>query len=270
MLARSTAVITSTRNARVQAARRLAKRGMRDGRREFLIEGALGVEQALRSSAAVKMLLVGSLEEHDALVRLAGGRGVPAVEVSEKVMRVISAATTPPGVIALCRFVDRDPVAVLREKLDLVVVMAGVRDPGNAGTIVRSAAAVGADAVFMGSSTVDLYNPKLVRATAGTMFNLPVCRNVEVPWLLAELGARGMSRIAADPAGPTVYHDADLRKPTALVLGNEAWGVAPEVVESVDSTVCIPMQHGIESLNVGMAAAVVLFEAARQRRSAGG
>lgn len=250
----------------MQSARRLAKRGVRDSRREFLIEGALGVEQALRVSDAVKMLMLCGQEQHRQLAGLATSRGVAVAEVSEPVMRSISSATTPPGVLAVCRFVDRDPVALLREKLELVVLLAGVRDPGNAGTIVRSAAGVGADALFLGGSSVDLYNPKVVRATAGALFNVPVSRNVDVRWLLSELGARGIQRIVADPHGPTIYHDADLTKPTALVLGNEAWGVAPEVVESVDATVCIPMKHGIDSLNVSMAASVVLFEAARQRR----
>lgn len=260
-------MITSSRNVRVQSARRLTKRGVRDDRREFLIEGALGVEQALRTSSSVKSLMVCPQEDSSEVVRLASSKGIPVVEVSEAVMRSISSATTPPGVLAVSRFVDRDPVALLRERLDLVVVLAGVRDPGNAGTIIRSAAAVGADALFIGGTTVDLYNPKVVRATAGALFNVPVSRNVEVRWLLSELGDRKVGTIAADPEGPTVYHDADLTKPTALVLGNEAWGVTREVVESVDSTVCIPMKHGVESLNVGMAASVVLFEAARQRRT---
>lgn len=263
-------MITSTRNARIQSARRLTKRGVRDARREFLIEGALGVEQALRTSSSVKSLMVCSEVDSAELTGLAKDKGIPALEISEPVMRSLSSATTPPGVLALSRYVDRDPVALLREPLDLVVVLAGVRDPGNAGTIIRSAAAVGADALFIGGTTVDLYNPKVVRATAGALFNVPVSRNVDVRWLLSELGARDISTIAADPEGPTIYHDADLRKPTALVLGNEAWGVTREVVESVDSTVYIPMEHGVESLNVGMAASVILFEAARQRRSGGG
>lgn len=262
-------MITSTRNVRVQSVRRLTKRGVRDERREFLIEGALGVEQALRTTASVKSLMVCSQEDCTELVRLARSKGIPVAEVSDAVMRSISSATTPPGVLAISKFVDRDPVALLRGQLDLVVVLAGVRDPGNAGTIIRSAAAVGADAVFSGGTTVDLYNPKVVRATAGALFSVPVSRDVDVPWLLSELGARNVSTVAADPEGPTIYYDADLKQPTALVLGNEAWGVAREVVESVDSTVCIPMKHGVESLNVGMAASVVLFEVARQRRTDG-
>jgi TrmH family RNA methyltransferase len=183
------------------------------------------------------------------------------------VIKVISSTTSPPGVVALGEFVDFATATLLRRPLDLVAVLAAVRDPGNAGTIVRSAAAVGVDALFFGEETVDVYNPKFVRATAGAIFSLPFARNVEIPWLLEELGGLKLNRIAADPAGEVVYDQVDLRGPTALILGNEAWGVTPEIASLADQVVRIPMHEPVESLNVGMAATVLLFEAARQRRS---
>ena len=261
-------MITSLRNPHIQAARKLVKRAVRDARREFLVEGANGVGQALDCGAPLTVLfLAGPDDNFPEHSRRARSRGVPVLVVSEDVMRAISSTTTPAGIVAVSRFVDRDPVALLKEPPSLAVVLAGVRDPGNAGTIIRSCAAAGADAVFLGEATVDIYNPKLVRATAGALFNLPFSRNVEIPWLLEKLGSLDLQRIAADPLGDAVYDQVDFRRRTALVLGNEAWGVTEELASAVDARVSIPMNKSVESLNVGMAATVLLFEAARQRRA---
>ncbi|MGH2690677.1 MAG: TrmH family RNA methyltransferase, partial [Actinomycetota bacterium] len=148
----------------------------------------------------------------------------------------------------------------------LCVVLADVRDPGNVGTILRSAWAVGAGAVFLGAGTADPYNPKVVRSSAGALFRVPWARGVALPWVLGGLGVRGFRRIAADPHGGAAYDEVDLTGRCALLFGNEAWGVPEEVVAGVDERATIPMQGQAESLNVGAAAAVFLFEAARQRR----
>jgi RNA methyltransferase, TrmH family len=261
-------LITSVRNVHIQNARKLQKRGVRDSRREFLIEGAMGVGQALQSSGRINALFLGdSADNFPDLAKAARARKVPVMTVTAQVMRVISSTTNPQGVVAVGEFVDFKPADLLSRSPELVVVLAGVRDPGNAGTIVRSCAAVGVDALFLGDTTVDVYNPKFVRATAGAIFNLPFARNVEIPWLLEELGALNLNRVAADPRGEVVYDQVDFKRPSALILGNEAWGVAPEIAESADAVVSIPMKESVESLNVGMAATVLLFEAARQRRS---
>lgn len=223
--------------------------------------------QALESSAPLTTIFVEGTDEFDGLVRRARAQGVPVLDVAPVVMRAISSTTTPPGIVAICRFIDRDPVALLKDPPGLAVILAGVRDPGNAGTIIRSCAAAGVDAIFLGDTTVDVYNPKLVRATAGAVFNIAFSRNVEIPWLLEELGSLGLNRVAADPEGPTAYDEVDFRRRTALLLGNEAWGVTDEVAAAVDARVSIPMSRSVESLNVGMAATVLLFEAARQRRA---
>lgn len=262
-------MITSLRNPQIAAARKLHKRGVRDARREFLVEGANGIGQALATGAPLSTVFVeGEGAEFAALTRRAGASGIAVQEVSEPVMRAISSTTTPPGIVGVSRFVDRDPVALLKQNLTLAVVLAGVRDPGNAGTIIRSCTAAGVDAVFLGAETVDVYNPKFVRATAGAIFNLPFARNVEIPWLLEELGGLDLHRVAADPTGEAVYDQVDFRRGTAFVLGNEAWGVPQELASAVDARVSIPMSRSVESLNVGMAATVLLFEAARQRRVA--
>jgi TrmH family RNA methyltransferase len=181
-------------------------------------------------------------------------------------MHAISDADTPPGLVAITSFVDVDPLQLLESGSDLLVVVAEVRDPGNLGTILRTARAAGAGGVFLTKGTVDIYNPKVVRASAGALFHVPVAREVAVPWVLTELGKRHFRRVAADPTATASYDEVDMRGPSALVFGNEAWGLPGEAEGAVDERASIPMRESAESLNVGVAAAVFLFEAVRQRR----
>ena len=263
--------LTSPRNPTVQRARKLLRRGLRDRDRAFLVEGVTGLEEALAARARLETVFV----EQPASQRVAqvaeraAAIGVPVVEVGDRVMASISDAATPQGIVAIAGFVDQPAQRLVEPTPDLSVVLADVRDPGNVGTILRSAWAVGAGAVFLGAGTADVYNPKVVRATAGALFHVPIVRNVALPWLLDELGHRGVRRVAADPHSGTAYDEVDLTGRCVLVFGNEAWGVPEEVVHRVDERATIPMRGQAESLNVGAAAAVFLFEAARQRRHHG-
>lgn len=261
-------MITSTRNVHIRRARKLRKRGMRARARQFLVEGPTAVKEALESGRPVEMLIVeaGGEEGLADVLGLAKRGATPVLHVSEPVMQAVSSATTPPGVVALASFLDTDAGALADRPLDLALVLAQVRDPGNLGTILRTAWAVGSDGVFLGEGTVDVYNPKAVRASAGAIFHVPFAREVELPWLLGVLEERGIRRIAADPRAPTVYDEVDMTGPCAFVLGNEAWGLPEEIGERVDVRASIPLPGSAESLNVGIAAALFLFEAVRQRR----
>jgi TrmH family RNA methyltransferase len=244
---------------------------MRDRAQEFLVEGANGIEGALESGRPLEVLFVSGPtaaggEALDGLVDRARAARVQTFEVSPEVMHSISDAETPPGAVAIAPFVDVDPTQLLDSGSDLLVVLAEVRDPGNLGTILRTARAAGAGGVFLSKGTVDVYNPKVVRASAGAMFHVPVARDVTVPWVLTELGVRNIRRVGADPAATATYDEVDMRGPSALVFGNEAWGLPGEAVATVDERASIPMRASAESLNVGIAAAVFLFEAVRQRR----
>ncbi|HYR62839.1 MAG TPA: RNA methyltransferase [Actinomycetota bacterium] len=262
---------------------------MRDRSREFLVEGINGIDAALDAGIGLDLLFVsdpasgpgsgscsgscsGGVRPGFAgplgdLVEKAKSARVPVLDVSPPVMHAISDADTPPGAIAIAPFVDVDPAELLDRGSDLTVVLAEVRDPGNLGTILRTSGAAGVGAVFLTTGTVDVYNPKVVRASAGAMFHVSVAREVAVPWILAELGDRNVLRVAADPTATVTYDEVDMRGPSALVLGNEAWGLAEEVAAAVDERASIPMRASTESLNVGIAAGVFLFEAVRQRRS---
>jgi TrmH family RNA methyltransferase len=258
-------MISNLHNPLVQRARKLRKRGMRARAREFLVEGANGIAEAFAAGLRPELLFV--TDRAAALVPgLARTARVPVHLVSEPVMKAISDAENPPGAVAVVPFVDVDPARLLDTGSDLFVVLAGVQDPGNLGTTLRTARAAGAGGVFLTAGTVDVYNAKVVRASAGALFRVSVAREVAVPWVLAELGSRGFTRIAAVPAAPVSYDEVDMTGRCALVFGNEAHGLPPEVLAAVDAPAAIPMRAEAESLNVAISAAVFLFEAGRQRR----
>lgn len=257
-------MISSVHNPLVQRARRLHKRAHRARMRAFLVEGTNPISEALAAARPLAELFFapGASE----LAETAALAGVPVHAVSEPVLAAIAGTEHPSGAVAVAPFVDVPASSVLEAGGDLFVVLDQVRDPGNLGTVLRAAWAAGAHGVFLSGATVDVYNPKVVRASAGALFRVPVAREVAIPWVLAELGGRQVRRIAADPAGLVPYDAVPMVGPCALVFGNEAWGLPPEVLAAVDDRASIPMRAAAESLNVGVSAAVFLFEAGRQRR----
>ena len=261
-------MISSVSNPLVQRARKLRKPALRARAREFLVEGANGIAEALAAGVRLELLLITEPppESMAGLVEAARTARIPVQPVSPSVMEAISGTETPPGAVAIAPFVDQDLDSLLGRCPDLVVVLAQVRDPGNLGTILRTAQAAGAGAVVLTEGTVDVYNPKVVRATAGAIFRLSFAREVAIPWVLSELGKRGIRRIGADPLAAATYDEVDMTGSCALVFGNEAWGLTEEVRGGVDELARIPMQASAESLNVAVCAAVLLFEAGRQRR----
>ncbi|HEX2031343.1 MAG TPA: TrmH family RNA methyltransferase [Actinomycetota bacterium] len=262
-------MITSPKNKQVAAAARLKKRGLREQYRTFLAEGAQAAGEAVAAGAADRLFHVpGASGRVPAVVAEAGAAGVPVVAVSEAVMGHLTGTVTPQGIVAVARFVDVG-LASAEPEGGLVPVLCSVRDPGNAGTILRSADASGAAAVVFSEGSVDVYNPKTVRASAGSLFHLPVVREVPAPDAVAELRSRGVRVLAAAADGRDSIYDVDLTGPTAVLFGNEAWGLPPAVRDLAEGSVRVPISGRAESLNLAAAAALVMFEAARQR-SAGG
>jgi TrmH family RNA methyltransferase len=262
-------VITSLKNPRVAEALKLRKRGLREDRREFLVEGPQALGEAVASGGGLSVLFHTPEEHLHGVVGRAREAGVPLVEVSEDVVRHLTSTVTPQGLVGVARFVDL-PLAELSADLTLAAILHAVRDPGNAGTVLRSADAADAQAVVFTSSSVDVYNPKAVRSSAGSLFHLPVVREVPVEDAVAELRRRGLAVYAATTSGDRELFDLDLTAPTALLFGNEAWGLPEEVAALADTTVRVPISPRAESLNLAAAATVCLFEAVRQRSSPGG
>jgi TrmH family RNA methyltransferase len=255
-------VITSPRNRKVADAARLSKRAMREKDRRFLVEGAQAVGEALASGVPVEVVFHTDRERLEPILGTARESGVEVLEVSDPVMEKLTSTVTPQGLVAVAPFVDT-ALAELPPDLPSAAILYSVRDPGNAGTVIRSAHAAGAGAVVFAGDTVDVYNPKTVRSSAGSLFHVPVVRDVEVSDAVEGCRSRGLAVYAASGRGSKDLWALDLSKPTAFLFGNEAWGLPDEVADLADETVRVPIEA--ESLNLAAAATVFLFEAARQR-----
>jgi len=246
----------------------LRDRTARDAERACVLEGPNVVAGALDRGARLQAVYLG-YGARDAFRPLVEGvrrLGVPVAELKEGVLEKVGTTRTPQPVLAVAGHVTR-PLDALRPD-GLVLVAVGVADPGNLGTLLRSAEAAGAAGVVCTANSVDLHNPKTVRSSAGALFGVTVAEEDDPMAVVERLHAAGR-RCYATKAGATASYDAvDLVQPCAVLLGNEAHGLAPELEGAVDAVFSIPMAGAAESLNVAMAGTVVAFEADRQRRAA--
>ncbi|MEX0756220.1 MAG: TrmH family RNA methyltransferase [Actinomycetota bacterium] len=253
-------MISSPNNRKVADAARLHKRAFRERDRRFLVEGEQTVTEALAAGRLESLFHTGT---HDLVSRAQAG-GVEVFEVSEPVMAKLASTVTPQGLVGVAPIVDRDLEAL--DGQGCVAVLHAVRDPGNAGTILRSADAAGAEGVVFAASSVDPYNPKAVRASAGSAFHLPVVRETETVEAIDRLREQGRTVLAMAGDGEADLFELDLQRPIAFVFGNESWGLPAEVADRADVRVRIPLGGRAESLNLAAAATVCLFEWARRRR----
>ena len=191
--------------------------------------------------------------------------GANLVEVSGTVLNALSPVNSPTGVVASARIPTRAAPSVLTPAPALVLAATGLQDPGNAGAIIRSAAAAGATGVVLDELSADPWGWKALRASMGSAFHLPVLRSRSIGSLLEEWRRAGVRIVATVPRGGASMYDVDLKPPTAILLGGEGAGLTEELIGAADARVSIPMQHPIESLNAAVAAAVLLYEARRQR-----
>lgn len=273
----------TARSGRVRAARRLARRASRAEHRRFLAEGPQAVREALARDGCVTEVFAASevAAQHPDLHAAAEAQQVPWLLVDRPAMQALAETVHPQGVVAVCRFLDEPLDRVVPERparpgaadSALVAVCADVRDPGNAGTVIRCADAAGAAAVVLAGTSVDPYNGKCVRASAGSLFHVPLATAVPVGEAVDALRRRGFQVLAADGAGEIDLDEAEsagiLAAPTAWLFGNEAWGLPGEVASLADRRVRIPIHGRAESLNLATAAAVCLYASARVQRRAG-
>ena len=233
--------------------------------RRFVVEGELLLADAIDAGLVLDAVFAEPAGDESLLARAAAA-GVPVHRVGPGVLARALTTVTPPPVAAVAQWCDVTLDAVVHH--DFLVVLVDVADPGNAGTLVRSAEAAGAGAVLFPAGVVDAFNPKCVRASAGSVFRVGVVSGGAPVKGLKRIGDGTRRRIAAIPRAGTPYHTLDLASPVALVLGGEARGLPPAVAGEVDEWATIPMAGGVESLNVAMAGTVLCFEVARQRREA--
>lgn len=258
-------MLTSVKNPKVAAAIRLKKRTFREAERRFLVEGAQGVGEALEEPQGLHGLFV--TEDVDPLAIRARQSGVEVHVVSHEVMAGLTSTVTPQGIVGVAPFLDLADDALPAD--GCIVVLHEVRDPGNAGTVVRSADAAGAGGIVFTASSVDVYNPKTVRSTAGSIFHLPISRGGPTLDVLSRARRRGHRILAMDADGDLDLYETDLSGPIALLFGNEANGLPQDVLALADGTVRVPRRGKAESLNLAAAATVCLFEWARRQASGG-
>jgi RNA methyltransferase, TrmH family len=254
-------------NPRVKEARKLSRRSERSGRRLFLADGPNAVEAALTVPDCVVEVFatVEATASYAALRASADAVSASWALVEDRALAALSDSVTPAGVVAVCRFVD----VTLTEALTgpLVAICADVRDPGNAGTVIRCADAAGASGVVLAGTSVDAYNPKTVRASVGSLFHLPISVEPSTEAAVRAAQAAGMTVLAADGAGEVGLYDAPLAGRTAWLFGNEAWGLPAELAALADHRVAIPIHGRAESLNLSTAAALCLYESARTQHA---
>ena len=239
-----------------------------------MIEGPKLIEVALATGANIQAVYLDTAESTEVHLRLAeqcAASGAKAFELQPGVLARVCDAVTPQPIAAVVAMVDRSLAALteIDENAGMMaLVCVEMQDPGNAGTVLRSAGASGAGAVIFTSGSVDVYNPKSVRASAGALFTMPaVVADVAAEDALEQLGRFGWRRLGTTPRGGCDYAEMDLSGRTALVLGNESRGLESALASRLDAFVTIPMSGRAESLNVATAASIVCFEAARQRRA---
>ena len=263
-----TNVETNVRALKVVRARRLLESKFRAAQQAFLAEGPQAVREAIASGLVRELFTTqDSADRFTEIVVAAETADVEITYVTPEVIEVLASAVTPQGMVAVVNNANADLANVLHANSKLVVALASVRDPGNAGSVIRVADAVAADGVLTTADSVDLQNPKVVRSTAGSLFHLPCVEGVEIQDVIAQAREFGLQILAADGSGDSFDHGVDLSRPTMWIFGNEAWGLPQELLDAVDQVVSIPIYGKAESLNLATATAVCLYASASAQRS---
>jgi TrmH family RNA methyltransferase len=231
------------------------------------IESVKTIEEAIRSGLRLRAVVFSESARNrvDRLLPQIAAHAETAI-VPDDVFSGVVATDTPQGVAALVKIPQPDLEKVMQKPDPLLVVAAGLQDPGNVGTVIRSAEAFGAAAVLMTEGSASQFNPKVVRASAGSIFRLPVVKTAARE-LVAALRSREIRLLATSSHKGTAIDKADLKGGVALFIGSEGAGLPKALAQQMDETLAIPHSAGVESLNAGVAASIVLYEAARQRRS---
>ncbi len=244
----------------------MSKRATRRTEHAFVAEGCELLRSALDAGAEIEAIFIApeGLDDPEVieLSKRSLDTGARVYGLEPGVMERVSDTVTPQPVLSVVKTIDADIEVVAKSRL--VIVLVDVRDPGNAGTVMRTVDASGAAAVIFCGGTVDPYNPKTVRASAGSIFHVPVILAESAREILDKLSEFGYQVFGTDAHGEIDYVEVDWTRPTALVLGNEANGLSDQLVELLDATISIPMVGKAESLNVGIACAVLCFEALRR------
>ncbi|HEY6011109.1 MAG TPA: RNA methyltransferase [Nitrospirota bacterium] len=260
--------VTSRDNQVIKYLRSLSDPKHRKKEQAFLIEGVKMVEEALRDSLGVKMVIAApTLVQHHGrgVLKLAENRAVDILWISERLMDQIAESKTPQPVMAVVTMRGDREQELLENGSGVVIIVHQLQDPGNLGTLIRTAEAAGAAGIALTAGTVDPFNAKSVRASMGSVLRLPIVPVADIGKFIKACRHAGFQIVAAALTGEKTHFDVDLGRPTAVIVGQEGSGLPQDVMAEVDLRVRIPMAETIDSLNVATSVAVILYEAMRQR-----
>lgn len=261
-------MITSTSNPKVKRLLNLRKKKKaRDGEGVFLVEG-IRMFREIPGHALLELYVTEDFRrrEQELIEKRQQESGCQTEVFSGSVMESVSDTQNPQGVLCVVRQRRENLDEILEADRPLLLLLDYLQDPGNLGTILRTAEAAGVTGVILGRDCVDVYNPKVIRSTMGSVFRLPFCHAEDVPRAVREIRNRGIRVYAAHLEGRLAYDEPDYRAGTMFLIGNEGNGLRREVAELADTYIRIPMAGQVESLNAAAAATVLMFEAGRQRR----
>ncbi|MBE9013209.1 RNA methyltransferase [Pseudanabaenaceae cyanobacterium LEGE 13415] len=255
-------MLTSLQNPLVKQLRKLHRTKERREQQVFLLEGTHLIEEAL--SIELSFLTVCCTEhwqaQHQELFEQLPDRSERLELVSPEVMKAIATTVEPDGIVATIEHFHTRPV----EFSQLGLVLETIQDPGNLGTIIRTAAAAGVEGLWLSEDCADIENPKVLRSSAGQWFRLPMSIRSNLKEEIAIAKSKGIQIIATVPTATKIYWEIDFTQPSLILMGNEGAGLSPELIELADVQVTIPLAQGVESLNVAIATALMLYEARRQ------
>lgn len=263
--------ITSPSNQIIKDAKSLHKKRFRWDKRRFFIEGVRAVEESIISNAEIDYVLYS-----DMLFSVKGGDKLfdqikllqcRSYHISDKLFQEITDTESPQGVFASVKFNIHDIESVLADKGNFFILLDRVQDPGNLGTIIRTADAFGSNGIIVTNGCVDVFNPKTIRSTMGSIFHTPLLYYNEINDAIKDLNNRGIQIMSTSLDSSNYCYDIDFKTNFALVIGNEASGVSESIINASDCLIKIPMQGKAESLNAAIASAVIMYEVLRQRQN---
>lgn len=257
-------MITSNQNPLIKEIQLLQKKKReRNNQKVFIVEGLRAVREIPLMWDIRKYVVANSflLEAESIIIN----QEIPIMVVADSIFENISDTKTPQGIMAVVSQLDYQLEKIISKEQGFFVIADQVQDPGNLGTLIRTAHASGADGVFLSSGCVDLYNPKTIRATMGSVFHIPIWRDMDMAWLMKELKTTKTNVYATALGESKVLYAYDYTKKTAIIIGNEANGISEETKNMVSHFIKIPMPGGAESLNASIAAGICMFEIVRQR-----
>ncbi|SRR5579875_646137 len=257
--------ITSETNQLLKRIRGLRQRSMREKTGLFLAEGAKLVAEAVSKGVRVKDVLVSQSFLKEGLGDSHAANIAAVSVVEDRLFAEVTTTEGPCGIVAVAEMPRWSPEQLFSGRAPLVVIADAIQDPGNLGTMIRTALAASASGLILTKGCVDPFNPKVVRSAAGSLFTLPHVGDLAIDHAIDLVKQHGLRVIACDPAAARMHWDVDLTTPVALAFGNEGQGFSPRVLARADESVAIPMGAASESLNVAVAAGIILFSAVQQR-----